>query len=773
MQLPGTALAAALQLLHTQAQPAGTPSSAEPASLSPIAQMASAPDPFAALRTAEPPPFPGPIFTGLNAIINPFHIIPNSAPTQSAAVAAGASTQTMKAAVHSAPSGSKPTAAATAGAGHSPMPPPLSGGLPGSVACNASEQLPRPVEQASRDVPSLSNQAAADAAQAHAAVNACTHAQLSGHSTQAPVASTAGDAAGKAVMTSGLDADTAAEAAIAAAPVVAASIGLNVPTQPVATLPRADMLAVKTNRNVTKRKWDVMTRDDPAAPAAPAASSGTQAPAASSGTQAPAASVTTTPPTGFAVSKAPSGCAAAAAPAVSPAAVAPDISAATTVPAISAPVAAKMAVTPMIGAATTRSLAPPTLPVPTLQTLVTGGMSTGSPQSAASSGPAAPSPLQMLCASKAPSAQVQPISVPSSLPVPEAVQLNSLPATLSAPELPALTSETQQPLLARASQLQPAVKAGKELASKLAADFAQQHRSSESLAAKKAPATAVPPQQAVSLDIKEAIAAAEKLIHDKALKATQSVQGGEESHAVRMEAIRLRNMARHDMPQPVTLPPPPSHPSPAPVAPLNPVQAPPRAEIATQSQEATGIFAPAEGKRSQSRKRRRARRSSNQEASWVPEAVPEVPGAPAEFVARGSIGGLHSDSPASNDSRGTVRKQIQSLDRHQVCSETLEDTAGAFAEACAGHRIPLPKCHASAAPGKQSSCKDAHDSLLHLTDPLPWTKSISVLMQGSCCMWFMAFLCRVPTLSQVVPKLPRACAGAGNKEKAKRITWKA
>ena len=650
------------------------------------------------------------------------------------------------------------------------MPPPLSGGLPGSVACNASEQLPKPVEQTSRDVPSLSNQAAADAAQAHAIVNACTHAQLSNHSTQAPVASTAADAAGKAVMTSGLDPDTAAEAAIAAAPVVAASIGLNVPTQPVATLPRADMLAVKTNRNVTKRKWDVMTRDDPAAPAA---SSGTQAPAASSGTQAPAASVAITPPTGLAVSKAPSGCAAAAAPAVSAAAVAPDISAATTVPAISAPVAAKMAVTPMIGATTTRSLAPPTLLVPTLQTSVTGGMSTGSPQNAALSGPAAAFPLQMLLASKAPSAQVQPISVPSSLPVPEAVQLNSLPATLSAPELPALTSEIQQPLLARASQLQPAVKAGKELASKLAADFAQQHRSSESLAAKTAPVTAVPPQQAVSFDIKEAIAVAEKLIHDQALKAKQSVQGGEESHAARMEAIRLRNMARHDAPQPVTLPPPPSHSSPVPVAPLNPMQAPPQAEIATQSQEATGTFAPAEGKRLQSRKRRRARRSSNQEASWVPEAVPEVPGAPAEFVARGSIVGSHSDSPASNDSRGTVRKQIQSLDRHQVCSETLEDIAGAFAEACAGHRIPLPKCYASAALGKRSSCKDAHDSFLHLTDPLPWTKSISVLMQSSCCMWFMAFLCRVPTLSQVVPKLPRACAGAGNKEKAKRITWKA
>ncbi|KAL0052317.1 hypothetical protein WJX82_000133 [Trebouxia sp. C0006] len=49
-----------------------TMSSPEAIAPSSIVQMAKSPNPFAAMHNAEPPPFPGPMFSGLNAIVNPF-----------------------------------------------------------------------------------------------------------------------------------------------------------------------------------------------------------------------------------------------------------------------------------------------------------------------------------------------------------------------------------------------------------------------------------------------------------------------------------------------------------------------------------------------------------------------------------------------------------------------------------------------------------------------------------------------------------------------------
>ena len=108
--------------------------------------------------------------------------------------------------------------------------------------------------------------------------------------------------------------------------------------------------------------------------------------------------------------------------------------------------------------------------------------------------------------------------------------------------------------------------AGKDLAAKLAADFAQQHKSKQLAVTTAAGSNG---QQAAPVDVSIAIkaaaaaaaekvlqeravrakAAAEKHIHEQALKAIHSVQSSGDVHAARMEALRLRNAARHGSPQ--------------------------------------------------------------------------------------------------------------------------------------------------------------------------------------------------------------------------------
>jgi len=205
------------------------------------------------------------------------------------------------------------------------------------------------------------------------------------------------------------------------------------------------------------------------------------------------------------------------------------------------------------------------------------------------------------------------------------------------------------------------------MAAKLAAGFAEQHRSGVSTTARALPTTTnISSGAPAPITLSEAVqiaaaAAAEKLIRDQASKARLSVQSSGDTHAARMEAIRLRNLARHDVPEPIALPPPPPQPDTTAVAAVD------RPQPAAQASAATDQ--PQNSPRNSSKGKSKARRKRGREVPQVPWETEEMPGLtrkPGESGVSGATGGRRTDSPASGDTWDTVRQQAHSPGTRQV-----------------------------------------------------------------------------------------------------------
>lgn len=234
--------------------------------------------------------------------------------------------------------------------------------------------------------------------------------------------------------------------------------------------------------------------------------------------------------------------------------------------------------------------------------------------------------------------------------------------------------------------------AGKDLAAKLAADFAQQHRSRQSAVAAVvgsqtavAVAAAMATQAAAAVDVSAAIkaaaasaaekvlqdraarakAAAEKHIHEQVLRAKQSVQSSGDVHAARMEAIRLRNAARHGSPQaPAVLP------AAADQAAATAVEPEPqlRAQGAALHHLAKSQH-PESISDDNSRSRKKRGRDEDHVAPVEHGTELDLPGPPAHRVADLSSRrrSRRSNSPASAGSRDSLRRQ-----RREYSSESRQ-----------------------------------------------------------------------------------------------------
>jgi len=205
------------------------------------------------------------------------------------------------------------------------------------------------------------------------------------------------------------------------------------------------------------------------------------------------------------------------------------------------------------------------------------------------------------------------------------------------------------------------------MAAKLAAGFAEQHRSGVSTTARALPTTTnISSGAPAPITLSEAVqiaaaAAAEKLIRDQASKARLSVQSSGDTHAARMEAIRLRNLARRDVPEPIALPPPPPQPDTTAVAAVD------RPQPAAQASAATDQ--PQNSPRNSSKGKSKARRKRHRELPQVPWEIEEMPGLvgkPGESGMSGAGGRRRTDSPASGDTWDTVRQQAHSPGTRQV-----------------------------------------------------------------------------------------------------------
>ena len=218
-----------------------------------------------------------------------------------------------------------------------------------------------------------------------------------------------------------------------------------------------------------------------------------------------------------------------------------------------------------------------------------------------------------------------------------------------------------QALEAASKQTEAASKAlaGKEMAAKLAAGFAEQHRSGVSTAARALPTNIISNGVPASITLSEvqiaAAAAAEKLIRDQASKARLSVQSSGDTHAARMEAIRFRNLARHDVPEPAALPPPPPQPDTTAVAAVD------RPQPAAQASAATDQLqnSPRNSSKGKSKARRKRHRELPQ-VPWETEQMPGLTGNAVESGVSGAGGRRRTDSPASGDTWDTVRQQAHS-----------------------------------------------------------------------------------------------------------------
>ncbi|KAL0021307.1 hypothetical protein WJX77_002019 [Trebouxia sp. C0004] len=570
-------------------QAVATVSSPEAGVPSAIVQMAKSPNPFAAMLNAEPPPFPGPMFAGLNTIVNPFSglnatISPFSSSTN--ATANPFLTSNAAAATRSAP--------VTTGVTCQPL-----SSVPNTLITLSTDVLSQPSTTAparpTTAVPagdlSLSLQPAIEAAKA------------------AGTAAAAAPAAEVAMLgTAPLPTDTSAALSQTQAADSAA-----VPVQ----VQAADSAAVPV-RNASKRKWDAMTRPK-------------------------TASVTVLT-------------------AAAPAAPVPSSSAAATTNSPAAPT----------GAGTATILTPPALPAATAQALPAGAERAlaaaqhNAPQRSTSA--ILPAAVKSSSQAACEAAGSHLGRAPLCIPVPAAAQLSAVPGTMPIPAHSTTLSQNPsfQPISAsEAGQPQPVSQAleaaskalaGKEIAAKLAAGFAQQHRSGLSLTARTLPTNTISSGVPAPINLSEAVqvaaaAAAEKLIRDQASNARLSVQSSGDTHAARMEAIRLRTLARHDVPEPVALPPPPPQPDTPAVAAADRLQPAAQASAAAdQSQDSP---------RTSSKGKSKARRKRGRELPQVPwePKMPGLTGIPGESAVSGARGRRRTDSPASGDTWDSPGKQ--------------------------------------------------------------------------------------------------------------------
>ena len=253
--------------------------------------------------------------------------------------------------------------------------------------------------------------------------------------------------------------------------------------------------------------------------------------------------------------------------------------------------------------------------------------------------------------------------------------------------VPAAPLPASQPLTAAEAAQAAASKAlaGKDLAAKLAAGFAQQHRSKQlavttaagsignqaapvdaSVAIKAAAAAAA--EKVLQERAAQAKAAAEKHIHQQALKAKHSVHSSGDVHAARMEALRLRNAARHGSPQePAVLPTAADQ-----VASTAVVPEPQLTAQAAAAQHPARFQHP-EAMSDDSKSKKRGR-DEDQVASAEHGTETDLPGPPADRVADlSSRRRERADSLASAGSTDSLRRQGRghSSDSRQVWQTSL------------------------------------------------------------------------------------------------------
>ena len=630
--------------------------------------MADKPNAFSALAINPPDPFPGPMFSGLNAITNPFRSPPSS-PLSSRH-------QAGTAAASGSGSFAQPVLALTAQAAG-----PLAFAKPSSAAAVSIA----PVQTAPESVaPASGNQQMSKAGVAGSSVLAN---QTSIISAALPAACTLPAADAQATLAS-------------SSPPVAAAVAVppqnnkgNLLSSAPTSSPAAAVVPAQAVQHGSKpAQAPAVTAAAPsAALSAPAAVPAPVAilPAAAavlppSATQAnlhtpPAASQQTSQPklqgSQPPVLPAPTNMQSLPAAAAAPIAAAPIAAAVlANVPTAAAaaasnrpaskrkwdvmrqpqPATATHAATPQVGIANAAAASRPTPAV--VQTM------SATPQARAD--PLASATNQ--CSTNA--AAVGLVQLPTSLPQ-QAVQ--GAVAARQAATLPALESASA----AEAAQTAASkALAGKELAAKLAADFAQQHRSKQSLAPSTAAlrshlpvpvdlsatvkaAAAAPAEKVLGSEAARAKATAEKFLHEQALKAKQNVQSSGEMHTARMEALRLRNAAREESPQ-----------TPA----VLPVAAVPAA-IPEPQLAATAALPPQyselqdlELSQGGSRANKKRGREPQQAAFWELDTAEVLPGPSFDFAAKGSKSQGRTDSPASTGSRDTHRQRKRSAVSPQV-----------------------------------------------------------------------------------------------------------
>ncbi len=631
-------------------------SSPEAAAPSAIVQIAKSPNPFAAMHNAEPPSFPGPMFLGLNAIVNPFS---TSGPSSAAAHTRSLPATRDAAGTHAVITAAAAPASATATVGAKPLPAATTAVPSSSVPATAMLAMPAAV--AAQPPPSTS----ATAVVAGVQDVACRpHAQvantmespstdiLSLRSTAAPVQPTPAVPAGNL----SLFLHPAAEAAEAAGAAAAAAPAAGVAMSGTAPLPANTSAALGQTRAADPAAVPVQTR------AAGSAAVPVQTQAADSAAvpvQSQAADSAAVPVQSQAADSA-------AVPVQTPAA---DSAA---VPVRNASKRKWDAMTrPEPASITALATAAPVAPVPSSSTAATIN-STAAETDAGTASFATPAALPTATAQAGPAGAVR---------APAAAQNNALSQNPSSLSVSASEASRPQPasqaLEAASKQSEAASKAlaGKEIAAKLAAGFAEQHRSGISTTARALPTTTtissgVPGPITLSEAAQiAAAAAAEKLIRDQASKARLSVQSSGDTHAARMEAIRLRNVARHDVPEPVALPPPPPQPDTTAVA-LD------RPQPAAQASAATDQ--PQNSPRNSSKGKSKARRKRHRELSQVPwetEEMPGLTGKPGESGMSGAGGRRRTDSPASGNTWDTVRQQAHSPGTRQVSLVIISNIA--------------------------------------------------------------------------------------------------
>ena len=241
--------------------------------------------------------------------------------------------------------------------------------------------------------------------------------------------------------------------------------------------------------------------------------------------------------------------------------------------------------------------------------------------------------------------------------------------------------------------------AGKDLAAKLAADFAQQHKSKQLAVTTAAGSNS---QQAAAVDVSIAIkaaaaaaaekvlqeravrakAAAEKHIHEQALKAIHSVQSSGDVHAARMEALRLRNAARHGSPQaPAVLPAATDQVATAAVVPEPQLTAHVSPQHPARSQHSEAMS-------DDSRSKKKRGRDEDHAAFMEDGTETVLPGPPPDPVTDLSRRRRESaDSPASAGSRDSLRRQGKGYasDSRQVWRKP-SSTADRFTASMFGRR---------------------------------------------------------------------------------------